>query len=121
VNAKHRISLSSNWKLSKYAEFQNQQRNSILAMRSFHCPTGLTEDQQVMLCFANLDSSTKIFWEDKCLESAIVDGSAIVSIRKLLQASNRIELRWQGGDFDEAPELPKCFSAWLEISEPSET
>lgn len=74
-----------------------------------------------MLCFANLDSSTKIFWGDKCLESAIVDGTAIHSIRAMLQPSNRIELRWQGGDFDAAPELPKCFSAWLEIFEPSET
>jgi hypothetical protein len=121
VNARHRISLSSNWKLSKHVDFQTQEQISILAVRSFHCPTGLAEDQQVMLCFANLDPSTKIFWGDKCLESAIVDGSTIFSIRTLLQASNRIELRWKGGDFDEAPELPKYFSAWLEIFESSET
>jgi hypothetical protein len=121
VNAKHRISLSSNWKLSKHAEFQDQEQLLIVAVRSFHCPTGLAEDQQVMLCFANLDPSTRIFWGDKCLESAIVDESTIFSIRTLLQASNRIELRWKGGDFDEAPELPKYFSAWLEIFESSET
>lgn len=121
MNAKHRISLSSNWKLSKHAEFQDQEQLLIVAVRSFHCPTGLAEDQQVMLCFANLDSSTRIFWGDKRLESAIVDGSAMFSVRAMLHASNRIELRWKSGDFDEAPELPKCFSVWLEIFELSET
>lgn len=117
MSVSHKISLIANWKLSRVQVPDLQNASAISAVRIFHCPSGLTDDQPVMLCFANLNSSTELFMEDKPLKSVIVEGATSVPVRPLLQTSNRIEIRWHSTDSSEVLELPERFSAWLEISE----
>ncbi len=90
-----------------------------LAVRAFHCPTGISRLQHVCFCFEPFEVKQAFFLNGTELSLNIIDGLATVPITSMMEPTNRVELRWRGVP-QETPHLPEHFKAWLEISNDSQ-
>ena len=116
VNKVHRISLKSNWKVDGRLEPGTTDWMEIAATRSFHFPTGISESQKLCFCFEPATHDTFFSLNGIRLTLTIIEGLATVPITVMIEAINRVEIRWRGEAL-ETPRVPEYFAAWLEISD----
>ena len=116
VNSPHRISLNTNWKVDGRTEQDEPNRMEILAFRSFHRPTGLSNGQIVRFCLEPALADLHFLINGFSRPLIVIGGLATVPITDLMESINRVELRWRGDPMT-TPQLPEHFAAWLEISD----
>ena len=116
VNSLHRISLKTNWKVDAQTEQAEPSRMDILAFRSFHRPTGLSNGQIVRFCLEPALADLHFLINGFSRPLIVIGGLASVPITDLMESINRVELRWRGDPMT-TPQLPEHFGAWLEISD----
>jgi hypothetical protein len=114
VNKVHRITLKSNWKVDGRLERGATDGMEITATRLFHCPTGISESQELCFCFEPATHDTIFSLNGIQLSLTIIEGLATVPITVMMEAINRVEIRWRGEAL-ETPRVPEYFAAWLEI------
>jgi hypothetical protein len=126
VSDLHRISLSTHWQIqiqsksvliAQYAGLEMPglvEQNYLVASRTFHKPSGLSNIHIVRFCFSpSLDALAYVEGAG-ALPLCMANSLASANITDMMKSTNRVIILWPS-PFEPFPVLPEHFSAWLEI------
>ena len=89
-------------------------QNYLVASRTFHKPSGLSNIHIVRFCFSPSQDALAYVEGAGALRLCMANSLASANITDMMKSTNRVKILWPS-PFEPSPVLPEHFSAWLEI------